>query len=924
MTNAAETFWFLDHPGECAALLRHEMLRPSSSAETPRVLERWPSSMQAVVNLMLAAREPMLLAWGPERLMVYNDAYACLLGARHPQALFKPMSQVWQEVWPVVGPMVERVFQGESVQMDDLPLRLQRENGLHEAHFSFGFHPVRGVQRQVEGLFCVCREITSQLEAQRKREEELARRWRLFEQTPGFVAILRGPQHEIEFVNRAFETAFGPREFIGLPVVKSFPEARSQGFIDRLDKVWHSGERFEGRGMPFWLQTPGRSEALRRLDFIFEPLLEDNAVSGIFVQGHDVTDLHQAQENARAGDQRYVILLDSMSEGLLMLDAQLHVLQINRAGLRMDGRTLEQVVGLAYDEVWPGTAGGPVERACREALQTGQSRHVQHHHVGGTQDFWLDMHAYPVPGGLAVLYRDIGAVKLAEAALRQSEARFKAAVAAVGVMWTRSAQGLMVGAQPGWEALTGQTQPQYQGDGWVEVLHPEDAPHALAVWRQAVALQRSFVTEHRLRCGVQGPWRTYTVRAVPLLGADGALREWVGVHIDVTEAQRTAEALRSEAQRKDEFLAILAHELRNPLAPIRSAAQALGHPNISPQAVATCRDIITRQVRHMAWLLDDLLEISRITAGRLELNLSYKRLRDVVASAVETAQPLLDAKAHRLTVQLPQHDIDVEVDDLRLSQVLSNLLLNAAKYTPRGGHVKLMAYTDAQGLRIDIIDNGIGIAADQLPRVFNMFSQLHRNGSEDSQGGLGIGLALARGLIELHGGQLEAASPGLGLGATFTVKLPAEVVDSQPMPLDERLPERATHSSDGLCVLIADDNADAAQSLSMLLGLEGHEVHVAYNGAAALSLAAQVRPQVAVLDIGMPGLNGHEVARQLRSQPVTAHMLILAVTGWGQQEDQRLALAAGFDHHFTKPVNPASLMAHIAAWRKSRSSHQPN
>ena len=902
---------FLDHSGDCAALLRAGHCPAWPQACTP---QSWPSELRQMTSLILGAVEPMFIAWGPGRSMIYNDACIAIFGDRHPAALGGPLSDVWPRGQDDIGQAVERGFAGHSVQMNDVVLHLQRGGTRSAAYFSLGCHPIRNEDGAVTGVFCTCRETTSHPPKQRFHEDESARKRHLFDQAPGFIAILRGAQHEFEFVNRAYASAFGPRQFVGLSAAQVYPEAAAEGFIGLLDLVRTSGQRHEGLHASGVIETTTRPGEMQRLmGFIYEPLRDaDQNVSGILIQGHDVSELLQSREHLRAANMRYATLLDSMGEGLVMLDAEFRVTQVNGKGLRMDGRTARQIVGLSYWDAWPGAVGTPVEHALREALASGEPRRLQHcYEWEDGRQLWFDIRALPVPGGLAVLFRNISGIKSVDESLHVSEQRFKAAVSAIGVMWTNNALGQMEGEQPGWAEITGQTPEQYQGFGWTAALHPDDAVQTLQCWQRAMVEQRNFECEHRVR-RCDGQWRRYAVRAVPVLTADNVLREWVGVHIDVTEARQDAETLRAADQRKDEFLAVLAHELRNPLAPIRSAAHSLGNPALTPSDLTACRDIIQRQTRHMALLLDDLLDVSRITAGRLELKKSYTRLSDVVSAAVETARPLLDACGHSLAIELPGQDVEIEVDDLRLSQVLSNLLINAAKYTDSGGRLSLVIRADANELLIEVGDDGIGIAVEHLAHVFDMFSQL-RTGIDRTQGGLGIGLALSRGLVELHGGRLEASSPGLGCGATFSVRLPAALMDSRPAVLAELGIAGAPPTA--LTILIADDNIDAAQSLAMLLGMDGHDVQVASNGLAALKLAARVRPDVAILDIGMPVLDGHEVARRIRLEAWGVGMLIMAVTGWGQQADQRRAVDAGFDCHFTKPVDPTELIDAIAGWR---------
>ena len=372
-------------------------------------------------------------------------------------------------------------------------------------------------------------------------------------------------------------------------------------------------------------------------------------------------------------------------------------------------------------------------------------------------------------------------------------------------------------------------------------------------------------------------------------------------------SRQSAEAeLRVADRRKDEFLATLAHELRNPLAPIAHAVKLLELAGTDERRREWAREVIGRQVRRMALLLDDLLDVSRITRGRLQLRKSRVELAAVVRSAVETARPLIEAKQHALTLQLPEAPIDIEVDPLRLSQALSNLLTNAAKYSDQGSRITVVVELTPGDLRFSVRDSGIGLTPASIPMLFEMFSQID-SAIDRAEGGLGIGLALVKGLVALHGGTVEAASDGPGQGSTFTIRLPRSLVAlSSPDAGAQALPlsmARAPQCS----VLIADDNRDAADSLALLLNASGHATHVAYSGGQALDLALRVRPDACILDIGMPEMTGYEVAERIRAQSSGGQVMLIAVTGWGQQEDKLKAEAAGFDHHLTKPVEPGTV-----------------
>ncbi len=376
---------------------------------------------------------------------------------------------------------------------------------------------------------------------------------------------------------------------------------------------------------------------------------------------------------------------------------------------------------------------------------------------------------------------------------------------------------------------------------------------------------------------------------------------------DISERRHTEEELRrlasdlAEANRlKTEFLATLAHELRNPLAPIRSGLQFLRRSHADPVALARIQDIMDRQLDHLVNLVDDLLDVARITRGQVELKREWIDLGTILSAAVETSTPLIEASRHHLGVRLPQQPLPVYADATRLTQVVSNLLNNAAKYTPRGGSIMLAAEQDGEHAVIAVSDNGIGIAPDALDDVFKMFTQV----GQRNQGGLGIGLSLVRSLVELHGGSVRAASAGVNAGSVFTVRLPLSGPEAAPAP-----PAQAAPEADGaaLRVLVVDDNRDAAETLSALLGLMGHTAPVANDGHQALRMLPTFQPQVVFLDLGMPGLSGYEVARAIRKDPRYDGITLVALTGWGGQADRARSAAAGFDLHLTKPATTAAI-----------------
>jgi signal transduction histidine kinase/ActR/RegA family two-component response regulator len=396
-------------------------------------------------------------------------------------------------------------------------------------------------------------------------------------------------------------------------------------------------------------------------------------------------------------------------------------------------------------------------------------------------------------------------------------------------------------------------------------------------------------------------------------------RHVVGISLDVTPRRQAEEALKEVNQRKDEFLAMLAHELRNPLAPIRNAAQLLSAHGGKPE-IEWARAVIERQTKHLVRLVDDLLDVSRMVRGQITLQREPVTLAEIVQTAVETSRPLIRRRKHHFAVVLPEGEVLIEGDLTRLAQVISNLLNNAAKYTDDGGHIRLDAELDSGMINVRVRDTGLGVAPNLLPHVFDLFTQADRT-LDRAEGGLGIGLTLVKRLVELHGGNVEARSEGLGRGAEFIVRLP--VLGAQ-----STAPERPRKSDVGnaeglersLRILIVDDNVDAADSVAMLLGMEGHQTRTVNTARAALLAAPEFEPEVVLLDIGLPEMDGYEVARRLRAQNGAHLMRLVAVTGYGQPADRRRAQAAGFDEHMVKPVEPSALQAFLRTVPTSRAS----
>jgi len=660
----SEALSFLSGGGTVGAMMRgHDW--STSPLGRP---DSWPHALRTVVGLMLNSKFPMFVAWGDDLGFLYNDSYLSVLGEKHPSALGIRFHSVWAEIWQDIHPLIVRAMNGEASYLDRLPLRMRRHGYDEQTWFRFSYSPVRDEDGAVAGMFCACFEMTGEVLAQRYRDEEIERLMTLFEQAPGIIAVLRGPEHVFELTNQSYLALFGHRVLVGKSVRSALPEVEGQGFFELFDHVYNSGQPFVGHAVPLRVQRdqidPDAPLEERFIDFVYQPIRDAHGkVSGIFVEGSDVT--------AR--------------------------------------------------------------------------KHIE-------------------------------------------------------------------------------------------------------------------------------------------------------------------DELRAANHQKDQFLAMLAHELRNPLAPITTAAQLLQRGQMDAPGIRRASDIIARQAEHMTALVNDLLDVSRVTRGLVTLAREVLDVAAVVNEAVEQVRPLADARQHTLQVDMTPGPLLVEGDRTRLIQVLSNILNNAAKYSAPGARIVLRAGIEGDCVTIAVCDSGQGIDPPLLPYIFDLFIQAERT-PDRSQGGLGLGLALVKSLVTLHGGRVEARSDGPGQGSEFIVHLPhlrhAPITPATAEPA-------ATGGVQGLKVLVVDDNVDGAEMLGALLEMSGYQVTLAFDGEEGLATALRVRPDACLLDIGLPDIDGHELARRLRARPETAGAILIALTGYGQMEDQQRAHGAGFDHHMVKPADMARLLDLLA------------
>ncbi len=456
------------------------------------------------------------------------------------------------------------------------------------------------------------------------------------------------------------------------------------------------------------------------------------------------------------------------------------------------------------------------------------------------------------------------------------------------------------------EALPGPT-------AWCKVLHPDDLERCLGPWITGRTTKNEYETEYRLRRASDASWRWHLTRAVPVKDREGRVLKWIGTCTDIEDQKRVLDALRAteqrildENRRKDEFLAMLGHELRNPLAPILGAVNILKHRGPDQRAI----DIIERQTRHLARLVDDLLEVSRISRGRVELHKEPREIATFVDHAVEGTMPLIEERGHTLRVDVAREGLLVDADPVRFAQVLANLLDNASKYTDRGGIVTVRARSVGHEVVVSVSDTDVGIPAETLPHVFDLFVQGARP-LDRGQGGLGIGLTLVRSLVEMHGGSVAASSGGPGRGSEFVVRMP-RIGDGSVAPAPD-LATPPVETVRGTRVLVVDDNADVTVLLTDFLTWKGYVVESAGDGLSGLRAVHAFRPDVVLLDIGLPAMNGLDVAREIRRDPRLAGTRVIALTGYGQLTDRERSRSAGFERHLVKPIDFEQLVAILEA-----------
>ncbi|MBA3595248.1 MAG: PAS domain-containing protein [Polaromonas sp.] len=618
--------------------------------------------------------------------------------------------------------------------------------------------------------------------------------------------------------------------------------------------------------------------------------------------------IHRVEDATAKANSDAVAILESITEGFFTLDRQWRFNYVNSEAHRILDREPGSLQGKVLWETYPGLEGTEFERAYHRTMHQREKSSFTAFYAN--QGRWYEVTTFPAPEGISVYFRNVTDQKTMEARqeelIAKSESQRRIYETALNstpdfvyvfgldhrALYANDALLKTWGVSD----VRGKTWMDLGYEQWHADMHDRELDQVINS-RAPIRGEIPFTGT--------GGRRIYDYIFAPVFDAEGKVVAVAGTTRDVTERQAADQAIREQAARlaesdrsKDEFLATLSHELRNPLAPLRNSLALLRRNAQGDERSAPIHAMMERQVNHLVRLVDDLLELSRISRGTLSLRHERVELAAIVRNAVETASPLVQAAGHELVVELPDGPVWLDGDDVRLVQILSNLLDNAVKYTESGGRLAVRAQVQADVVAVTVSDNGIGIDPAVLPRMFEMFSRGDRD-SARTQGGLGIGLALSRRLAEMHGGSLDAHSGGVGQGSQFTVRLPlaAVVPGGEPVAVG-RAGELAL-----MRVLVVDDNHDAGDSLAMVLDLLGAEVRVARGGVEALDMFASFQPRVVLLDIGMPGMNGYDVARAIRSGYPGHPVTIVALTGWGQDDDLRRSREAGFDHHLVKPAD---------------------
>ena len=806
----------------------------------------WPQSLKTAVSILLTSRYPMFIWWGEDLLNLYNDAYIPVLGARHPEALGRPASEVWHEIWDDVGQQAEFVVEeAQSIFQERRLLLTERNEYTEETYFTYSYSPLRDDSGEVGGVFCTCLEETQRVLNERR------------------LHVLRQISEVAALASSLDEAG---RRIAG--VLRSAGRDVSFALLYEIDERANAYRLVADTGV-----GPDPERAPDRL-----PL--DGSGAGLW--------------NFERADSRPPLTVQ--------LDAELDM----PGGAWPEPATSARVLPLTITPEGNATFLLVAGLSPRRQMDEDYAR-------------FFDLLASTVAGALST----VRASEIEQRTLRESEERFRTLANSIPQLaWMARPDGQISWFNRRWYEYTGIAADGVEDRDWTSVLDPDELPRVQKRYEACIASGTPWEDTFRLRRH-DGEMHWHLSRALPVRDESGEIVMWFGTNTDITERREMEQALLEADRRKDQFLAALAHELRNPLAPLSYGLEMLGLTTNSETAEKV-RLSMERQLEHMVRLVDDLLDVSRVSLRKVQMKRARVSLASVLDHAIETAQSAIVAREHVLEYERPDEGLVLFADRTRLEQVFENLLHNAAKYTPPGGRIRVETEAGDAEVRTTVADDGIGIPEEHRALIFELFAQEAESGYGVS--GLGIGLTLVRHLVESHQGTVAVYSAGPGQGSRFTVTLPlapalaletaAAAADGEPSPPEDGGAVEPAAGGGGETpsrrVLVVDDNRNAAEMLALLLETLGHEVAVAADGYKALELGETFRPEVVLLDIGLPRLDGYEICRLMRQRDWGREIRIVAVTGWGEDKDRRRSGEAGFDVHLVKPVNPALLREMLA------------
>lgn len=1110
---------------------------------------RWPQSLRSVFRLILNSKFPMFVAWGPELGFLYNDAYAEILGSKHPESLGAPFQDIWSEIWPDISPIIDAALSGRPSYFENLPLTIERSGHPENAWFTFSYSPVHDDEGIIAGMYCSVMETTNLVQDRRLREFQLSLADKLHYLALPEDMVLQAAEMlathlsanscwyaEIDDEAGTFETKSGW-------FAPDTPPLPSSGKIDdfspSLLPTLKCGNEFVAYDVakdPHTSNVADKFLALNIGSILIVPVIKDGHlaftinITKPFAYVWTVQDIQAAKEvvnrtwvamaNAIAQlrlqkeRDRSDHILNQMGEGFMLVGVDGCISKINTEGLRILGLALADVTGKSHLDFWPDDVNSKVIEAYKDVSDTGAATIFELElETAQRSEAWLEMRVSCLKNkNLAVFFRDVTEQKRAAIALRQSQEHMASLFeqTAAGIA-ERDLAGRLIRVNERFCNIVGRSREELLGTNIQDLTYADDLPLSEIAFNKMLAEGQSFDIEKRyIKPDDSLVWVSTTVSLIHKVDnqrPDSVL----AVVLDINERKRAEEALKDETRilellnnsgqslastldlktllqtvtdsgrdltdaefgaffyngqdergdafmlytlsgasrdafdgfghprapaifrptfvgepairsdditqdplygkmsphfgmpkghlpvrsylaapvisrsgevigglffghsqvaifterserlitglaaqaaiaidnarlydlthkaaedrqtllsseraaraeaehlnrSKDEFLAMLAHELRNPLAPVSAAAEILRCAGNDPKRVSQVSDIISRQITHFTRLIDDLMDVSRVTRGLIRLETEPLDIKAVINAAIEQVKPMIEARQHSLKTFIDAEPTVVNGDRTRLVQVVANLLTNAARYTPAHGEIVLKVEADNEHAKIVITDNGNGIDASLLPRIFDLFTQGAR-GLDRTQGGLGIGLALVRAIVTLHHGEIQAFSNGPGTGSKFTVSIPR--ICNTLMQQHQDQPSSAP--AHPVSILLVDDNVDAAQALSLLLNAVGYRVNVAANAIEAMRMAEHEPVDVFLLDIGLPDMTGYDLAKALQRRPGLKKKTYFALTGYAQPQDRLLSKEAGFAHHFVKPVNTQHLFKALSEVKSDRS-----